>query len=245
MADEANRGGEESGAYKAYSYSGAFQIRKVMYRVQDVDLPFRRGLRVEQFLVFLLVVFISFVAYQLLISPVLSLIGIPENFMLAALIVLGPATMASVRVGQPMPHNKTIPGTIMSFLSYHLDDEWHRRGMPVPRSVTPDLNEVEGNYLRTWAVDPMYENEATGALAHTRYVNPTFRSFPDHTIKPLDYVQKEKWTPLESEEKFSERLRGNMGVAVEKKKHKRVAPVYIPESKDTNKPQKISEMLNL
>lgn len=210
------------------SYSQAFQIRKVMYRIQDIDLPFKRGIRVEQFLVFLLGIVISLILNTLIVSPILGILNIklPMAFNLIRYLAL-PIFLA-VRIGKPMPHNKSISGYVMSLLRYHLDDRVHARGMPIKKKPFTGL---EANYMRTWSVDPAYARvEADNdkpAADFALYVN---QDLPDDPIVVRDDREKERI--LESDEQFYDRLyaRDLLGTTEQVEDVPDIAPSFDRES---------------
>jgi len=183
------------------SYTQAFNIRKVMYRIQNMDLPFKRGIRVEQFLAFFLGLILAFVVWSLLLSPLLSLLDIQLPWTFIALYFLGPPFLLSARMGKPMPHQKSIQGTVMTFLRYSLDDVWHRRGMPVNHGPDPEL---EGNYLRVWTVDPAFVGiESEREKPATEFMDPVPQDLPDHKVS---FTEKEKVKILEADDEFEQRI---------------------------------------
>lgn len=196
------------------SFTQAFNIRKVMYRIQDVDLPFKRGIRVEQFLMFLGAFVVTFIVNNLLIYPIFRLIGLslPVTFHLILWLVF-PIFMA-VRIGKPMPHQKTITGMASSFIRYSLDDRWHCRGLPMRAAPTTGL---EGNYLRTWTVDPAYAGvEAPSDLPASEFVIYSNMDLPDGAVRlPGEVIEKKGI--LEDEDAFLDRLtaRSNIGSTTE------------------------------
>lgn len=183
------------------SYTQAFNIRKVMYRIQNMDLPFKRGIRVEQFLAFFLGLIIAFVVWSLLLSPILHLMDIKLPWTFIALYFLAPPFLLSARMGKPMPHQKSIQGTVMTFLRSVLDDPWHRRGMPMKNG--PD-RELEGNYLRVWTVDPAFVGvESDREKPATEFDNPTPQDLPDYKVS---FTEKEKVKILEADDEFEQRI---------------------------------------
>jgi hypothetical protein len=135
----------------AHSYSSFFKIRKRMRKIQDISLPFRRGLGVEQFLTFLLVLVVMLVIYGTLLLPLMSFAGWNFNWQFYLVYFLAPAFLAASRAGKPMKSGKTIPGTVRSWLHKLLDDPVHRRGVPMRRRP------VDGrrlHYARVWQAHP-------------------------------------------------------------------------------------------
>lgn len=190
-------------AHLGESYTQAFKIRQVMYRIQDVDLPFKRGIRVEQFLMFLGGLVVMFILTNLLIYPLMNLIGLTMPITFHMVLWLALPIFLSVRIGKPMPHHKTVSGMAMSFLRYNLDDRWHCRGLPLKKAPSTGL---EGNYLRTWTVDPAYQGiEAAGDIPATEFALYTNLDLPDDkVILPGQEVQKKRI--LEDEDAFLDRL---------------------------------------
>lgn len=185
------------------SYTQAFNIRKVMYRVQDVDLPFKRGIRVEQFVTFIVVFFLTFAIMSILVNPILLATGIVLPWTFTALFYLAPPFVASIRIGKPMPHNKSIGGTMMSVLRSTLDDEWDARGMPVGKA--PDTG-AQGTYLRTWTVDPAYAGvEHSSDLPSTDFKEYENLDFPDTKVT-LPGTGRKRVQIIEDEDEFLTRL---------------------------------------
>lgn len=195
----------------AVSYTSAFQIRQRMYRINDFDLPFRHGIAVEQFLAFVAALIVMFLVYNLIITPFFALVfGASIPFRFALLIILVPPVIAAQRVIQQMPSRKTLGGFVMSFIRYHLDDVWHRRGVPIPKEENPS-RQVQGNYLRVWTVDPYFAGvEAPNDKPATYFANSANRPFPDHQIRAHDEEIERKESIMESEEEFYGRIRGQL-----------------------------------
>lgn len=191
------------------SYTQAFNIRQVMYRIQDLDLPFKRGIRVEQFLMFLGAFIVTLIFNSIIVLPLFRIAGlkIPPTFHLILWLAF-PVFMA-VRVGKPMPYEKTITGTAASFLRYNLDDRWHCRGLPM--AALPHTG-MQGNYLRTWTVDPAYAGvESPNDLPATEFAMYSNLVFPDEPVRlPEEIVQKKGI--LEDDESFMDRLTGSSNV---------------------------------
>lgn len=195
------------------SYTQAFDIRKVMYRIQNFDLPFKRGVRVEQFLMFFATLALCFIFYFVILSPVFSIIGfsLPWTFILAYFLI--PPIMLSIRIGKPMPHGKSIFGSLTSWLRFKLDDEWHRRGMPMKKAPN---TKAQGNYLRTWTVDPRYSGiEEAQDLPATEFLEYSRIELPDQrqVILTLEELKQEEERLaakkfLEKDDDFYDRLYG-------------------------------------
>lgn len=145
----------------AMSYDSFFAIDKRVRKIQDLHIPTRAGLSVPQILTFFLVLVLSFMFQVLILGQVMSLLGIPGHWMLFVLVVFGPPILCSWRVTRPMPHGKSIPGTVQSFMAYHLDDEMHRRGRPVRAPRQPE-DEFVQHYMRDWTVNQEFAAEIPG-----------------------------------------------------------------------------------
>lgn len=188
------------------SYTEAFKIRKVMYRIQDMDLPFRRGIRTEQFITFFVVLIILFILWAIVVSPLLGAAGISLPWTFIALYFLIPPFLLSSRMGKPMPYQKSIQGTIISFLRDFLDDKWHCRGMPHKGEIEP---EYEGNYMRTWTVDPKYVGlESDREQPAVEFEHPDEHVFPDRKVK-FDTGLKRRRV-VETDDEFNERIMGGI-----------------------------------
>lgn len=138
----------------ASSYDSLFGIRKRVRKINDLQLPTRRGVGVDQLGIGVLVFIIFVILYGLVVVPLTELLGIGRDvrFLLAWLFI--PPFLAGQQIAKPMPHGKSIGGTISSWLRFHLDDPVHRRGVPVPRSKrAPEVPTL--HYQRIWvpAVD--------------------------------------------------------------------------------------------
>ena len=146
MAEDADIDLEAEGLY-GMSYDSFFAIDKRVRKIQDMPVPTRAGLTVPQIGTFFIVLFISFFLYVFGLGQLLSLLGISLGWMGLVFFVFGPPILCSWRVTRPMPHGKSIPGTVQSYFRYYLDDEVHRRGRPVPPEKRP-LDEPVQHYLR-------------------------------------------------------------------------------------------------
>lgn len=195
------------------SYTQAFDIRQVMYRIQNMDLPFRRGIRVEQFLMFFAMVAVMFILWFVVLSPLFGWIGIALPWTFILVFFLAPPILMTVRIGKPLPHGKSIFGTATSWIRYRLDDEWHRRGMP--QRYKPNLR-AQGNYLRTWTVDPQFAGvEEVNDLPATEFVEYSRMELPDdrqiiYTPEQLaaEETRRASKKIMESEESYMERVYG-------------------------------------
>lgn len=160
MADDDDIDLEAEGLY-GMSYDSFFAIDKRVRKIQDLHIPTRAGLTVPQIMTFFFVLVISFLLYVLVIGQILSLLGISLGWMGLLVFVLGPPILCSWRVTKPMPHGKSIPGTVQSYVKYYMDDEVHRRGRPVPLPKQPDDQFVQ-HYMRDWTVNREFAAEFPG-----------------------------------------------------------------------------------
>lgn len=160
MAEDNDVDLEAEGLY-GMSYDSFFAIDKRVRKMGDVHVPTRGGVTVPQVGTFFLVVFISFLFQVLILGQVMSFLGIPGHWLLFVFVVFGPAFLLAWRVTKPMPHAKTIPGTVKSMLTYYLDDEVHRRGLPVSTPKRPDDAFVQ-HYMRDWTVNREFAAEVPG-----------------------------------------------------------------------------------
>ncbi len=142
----------ESLGLVARSYTGFFAVRKRIRKIQDITLPFKRGVGLEQFVVFFAGIVALLIGYGLIIAPITSLFGIHLAWQFYLLYFLGPAVALSMRIGKPMAHAKSIPGTVSSWLRDALDDPVHRRGIPTRSGHQPDS---QLHYARMWVADDL------------------------------------------------------------------------------------------
>ena len=159
----------------AHSYSNFFKIRKRMRKVQDITLPFRRGLGVEQFVTFLLALLALLFIYGTLLAPLFALTDVSPGWRFYLLYFLGPSVLLGMRVGKPMKSGKSIPGTVRSWLRKTLDDPVHRRGVPLRRRP---VSGPRIHYLRTWQAHPMLRTHLPPSS--------TYDADPPATRAPVD-----------------------------------------------------------
>lgn len=151
---------EAEGLFGA-SYDSFFAIDKRVRKIQDLYVPTRQGLSVNQIVTFFLVLFFSFLFQVLILGQVMSLLGIPGHWLLFVTVVFGPPILCAWRVTKPMPSDKSIPGTVQSLFMYLLDDPVHRRGRPVKSDPRPQGEFVQ-HYLRDWTVSQEFTAEVPG-----------------------------------------------------------------------------------
>lgn len=193
------------------SYTDAFRVRKVMYRINDLDLPFRNGVRQEQFIAFILGFFFNLAFLFIFIYPLIKIFysgHIAIRFHLILLFAL--PTLLAMRIGKPTPTGKTLPGRFMTWLRNFLDDEWHRRGRPIPHTPL-DENDIQGNYQRTWYVDPAFAGvEEPKDQPISVFATYAHQDLPDNIKQVLPQKERrERKRILESEEEFIARLQSN------------------------------------
>lgn len=209
----------------AHSYSSFFKIRKRMRKVQDITLPFRRGVGVEQFFTFFLVLIVLVIVHFTLLSPLFSLLGWDLNWQFYLVFFLGPAFLAASRAGKPMKSGKTIPGSVRSWLRKLLDDPVHRRGVPQrrrpvvgrrlhfmrPWQAHPDLapylppgaalptGPVAGVDLDEWLGQALVEQRTTDGPKPQKDAEGDWRrrlrGTTDRVVLPADYDDAEEATP--------------------------------------------------
>lgn len=143
------------------SYDSFFAIDKRVRKIQDLYVPTRSGLSVNQIITFFIVLFVSFLFQVLILGQIMNLLGIPGHWLLFLLVVFGPPVLCAWRVTKPMPSNKSIPGTVQSLLMYYLDDPVHRRGRPVKDLPRPREEFVQ-HYQRDWTVNQEFAAEVPG-----------------------------------------------------------------------------------
>lgn len=145
----------------ANSYDSFFNIDKRIRKFQDIYVPTRAGLGTNQIITFFIVLVFSFLFQVLILGQIMSLLGIPGHWFLFTLVVFGPPILCAWRVTKPMPHGKTILGTVQSALTYYLDDPVHRRGRPVKEAKRPHEEFVQ-HYIRDWSVNQEFAAEIPG-----------------------------------------------------------------------------------
>lgn len=118
----------------AQSYTGFFRIRKRIRKIQDIVVPLREGLGVDQLAMFLLAVLVMGILYGLFVSPIVNIFEIKLTVPFFLLWFIVPGFFAAQRISKPMPHGKTIPGYVFSKIRKLLDDPVHRRGIPLAKA---------------------------------------------------------------------------------------------------------------
>lgn len=143
------------------SYDSFFKIDKRVRKVQDLHLPTRAGISVNQIATFFIALFFSFLFYALVIVQLTSIFGISIHWFVALLLLFVPPLLCAWRVSLPMPSGKSIPGTARSLLTYYLDDPVHRRGRPIKTDPRPH-DEFVQHYMRDWTVSQEFAGEIPG-----------------------------------------------------------------------------------
>lgn len=141
----------------AYSYTNFFKIKKRMRRIQDIVIPLREGISVEQFLTFFGTLAVMGALYGLFIAPLVAIFGMDLGWQFFLFWYLLPAVLASQRISKPMPHSKTISGALGSWVRNKLDDPVHRRGTPLAKRPR------EGkamHYQREFTLHPQFAGDA-------------------------------------------------------------------------------------
>lgn len=139
----------------AHSYDALFSIRKRIRKVSDLEIPLRNGLTMAQIGTGILVLFLQVIIFGVFIVPLFGIFGASPPWQLTALWVLGPPILAGQNIIKPMPHGKSIPGTVQSMIRFWLDDPLHRRGLPVPTPKQPH-GETLVHYQREWVAFAEY-----------------------------------------------------------------------------------------
>ena len=141
----------------AQSYTGFFRIRKRIRKIQDIVVPLREGLGVDQLAMFLLAAAIMGILYGALVSPIVNIFEIKLTVPFFLLWFIVPGFFAAQRVSKPMPHGKTIPGYVFSQIRHLLDDPVHRRGIPL---VKAPRRGKAFHFQREFVVHPKFAEDA-------------------------------------------------------------------------------------
>jgi len=141
-----------------HSYDSFFAIDKRIRKFGDFYVPLRQGLRTSQIAVFIVSCLVTIILQALLISPLLSLIGIKVGVWAFLTIIIGVPALISCRSVKPMPYHKSIAGTLRSLIRTLLDSPVHRRGVPIKTPKRP-VDQFVQHYLREWAVASDYTAE--------------------------------------------------------------------------------------
>lgn len=167
MADDAvqQRTGEdlERAGLIVHSYDSLFAIRKRIRKISDIVIPIKGGLGTNQLGVGVVTFIVMVVIYGLVLVPAMSLMGIEPHILVAIAVLLGPPILVGQRIAKPMPHGKSIPSSVTSFLRRYLDDPIHRRGNPITTPKQPADMAVL-HYHREWQMFPDFAMYAPGEL---------------------------------------------------------------------------------
>ena len=98
----------------ANSYTNFFKIRKRIRRIQDIPLPFKRGLGADQFVTFLAVLAVLAILFFVILNPIIMFTGVQLEWTLFLVYFLVPPVLAAQKIGNPMPNGKSIPGAFTS-----------------------------------------------------------------------------------------------------------------------------------
>lgn len=141
----------------AHSYTGFFKIRKRIRRFQDLVIPLREGLGVDQLVTFLLGLIVMGILYGLFVSPLVGILNLKLTFAFFLVWFLGPAILAAQQISKPMPSGKTISGFVASSIRSMMDDPVHRRGVPL--ASKPREGKVF-HYQREFVTHPTFAADA-------------------------------------------------------------------------------------
>jgi fluoride ion exporter CrcB/FEX len=141
----------ESQGLIAHSYDSLFSIRKIIRKINDIQIPVKHGLATNQIGAFILGFVVSVILYGLIVVPLLNLLGVDRNAWITIGCLFGPPFLLAQRIAKPMAYGKTIGGTTSSWLRYLLDDRVHRRGLPIPTPRQPVDIPVQ-HYQRSWVL---------------------------------------------------------------------------------------------
>lgn len=145
----------------AYSYTNVFKIKKRMRRIQDIVIPLREGISVEQFMTFFGALAVMGILYGIFVSPIVTILHAELGWQFFLFWYLAPAVLASQRISKPMPNSKTIPGALGSWMRSKLDDPVHRRGVPLPRRPREGKSM---HFQREFTLHPQFAGEALAPL---------------------------------------------------------------------------------
>jgi hypothetical protein len=157
MAEKPQAEDLEAEGLIAYSYTNFFKIKKRMRRIQDIVIPLREGISVEQFLTFFGALAVMGTLYGLFVAPLVAIFGIDLGWQFLLFWYLLPAVLASQRISKPMPHSKTISGALSSWVRNKLDDPVHRRGTPLAKR--PRTGKVM-HFQREFTLHPQFAGDA-------------------------------------------------------------------------------------
>lgn len=139
----------------ASSYDALFAVRKKVRKINDLSLPTREGITVNQIGVALVMFLVSSILLGFIIQPLFRLLHIQMTWWLLLLFLFGPSVLAAQRVTKPMAYGKSITGTLTSLMRYWLDDPVHRRGLPIKTPARP-WNVPILHYQREWVMAEAY-----------------------------------------------------------------------------------------
>lgn len=144
MAEAAPTGPAE---FTVENYTELAKIRKRIRKVNDITIPLRRGVGIDQVVTGLVVLILLAILYGAIFSPLIAITHIEVSWAAYLIYFLAPTFLAAQKVSAPMKYGKTIPGTIISRLRRWLDDPVHRRGFPLPHRPT---RARRMHYQREW-----------------------------------------------------------------------------------------------
>lgn len=145
----------------AHSYDSIWSIRKVIRRINDLDIPLRQGLSVSQIATFGATFIVSAIIFGTIIAPIMGLLGIDRHPLVSLTFLLGPPILATQRITKPMSYGKTIGGTMRSLARFHLDDRTHRRGLPIKPRRRPSDQSI-AHWQREWVAATPLSSQTPG-----------------------------------------------------------------------------------
>lgn len=173
----------------AVSYTSIFRIRRRMRKLNDFTIPSRNGIGPEQFGAAFVVFLICVITWFLVLSPLLHILSSDVPWMMPAAWLLFPPFLAAQRIGKPMPDGKTISGWMRGRVRRYLDDEWHRRGVPVKRRSHEGK---EFHFLRVWEPD----TEGSEYIADLTGIPDLYRRKPV-THSPSEQLAARNYIPVD------------------------------------------------
>lgn len=192
-----------------HSYDTLFSIRKRIRKINDLVIPFRKGLTHSQIGTGLAVFVIQIITFGMLVVPFIGLFGgANAPWQLTATWILVPPVLAAQNIVKPMPHGKSIPGTVQSLLRFLLDDPIHRRGLPIATPKQPYREKVV-HYQREWvAFEEYVEQDPWEAPISDRVTEERF-SFCNHSLGDEEIDFQKWWDDKAAENLERERTASN------------------------------------
>lgn len=171
-----------------HSYDSLFSIRKRIRKINDLVIPFRQGLTTSQIGTGIGVFVLQVITLGIIINPLFGVFGANVPWQLTVLWLFGPPILAAQNIVKPMPHGKSIPGTVQSIMRFFLDDPIHRRGHPVAKAQQPRDISV-AHYQREWVMFEQFsDDDPTEAPVSDRVTEERF-SFCNLGDEEIDFQQ--------------------------------------------------------